>query len=548
MPAVDVAMERSLRRGFLDLFVASLRPALARRDVAGQISDVKTAFSSWDNCMLANYCKWPVIAVIIVGGLIILAVAWCMIRCLCCGLSCCCSCFSCLKCCGDCCGCCDPPRGSRRKYLDEPYIPPNHGYKSQEPMHAGFGGGPTAPVSKGPESAQFAQFDAGGKKNEDALPQMPSWEGSEHKKVLVEEEAVEMNALKKPDAGGQAAGAMSPNGPRSPINRSPYGPPSASPGPDGFFAASAIGNDPYAQGAPAYNQPGMAYSKPEQGYGMAGAAMGAGRRSPQAFNNGGYNDGYNNNNNHNNNNNGYGQAHDYPDAGRQGSYDNYGGGAARQQPYDNYDNYPPSQAAQGYGIARHQTPHEMDNTSPYAPEARRSPAPQGSYGAAYGPDSRRSPAPAQGPYGDARRSPAPQSPYGDSRRSPGPYGPAGAGARRSPAPQQGGDNNYARRGSPAPQQQQTGGYGGPRAPPQRQYSSSAADNNNNNGMHSPISGPSPLRNDTAGFDFTSGYSRPPAATATSPVTGPSSGYRQPSPPAESGGGSSAYPGYKPYQP
>jgi hypothetical protein len=57
MPAVDVAMERSLRRGFLDLFVASLRPALARRDVAGQISDVKTAFSSWDNCMLVNYCK-----------------------------------------------------------------------------------------------------------------------------------------------------------------------------------------------------------------------------------------------------------------------------------------------------------------------------------------------------------------------------------------------------------------------------------------------------------------------------------------------------------
>jgi hypothetical protein len=58
MPAVDVAMQRSLRRGFLDLFVASLRPALERRDIVGQISDVKTAFSSWDNCMQVAYCKY----------------------------------------------------------------------------------------------------------------------------------------------------------------------------------------------------------------------------------------------------------------------------------------------------------------------------------------------------------------------------------------------------------------------------------------------------------------------------------------------------------
>lgn len=58
MPAVDVAMERSLRRGFLDFLVASVRPALERRDIQGQISDVKTAFSSWDNCMQVAYCKY----------------------------------------------------------------------------------------------------------------------------------------------------------------------------------------------------------------------------------------------------------------------------------------------------------------------------------------------------------------------------------------------------------------------------------------------------------------------------------------------------------
>jgi hypothetical protein len=58
MPAIDVAMERSLRRGFLDLLVGSLRPAFGRRDITGEISDVKTAFSSWDNCIQVNYCKY----------------------------------------------------------------------------------------------------------------------------------------------------------------------------------------------------------------------------------------------------------------------------------------------------------------------------------------------------------------------------------------------------------------------------------------------------------------------------------------------------------
>jgi hypothetical protein len=66
MPSVNVAMERSLRRGFFDLVAASLRPALERRDtvgnVQGQISDVKTAFSSWDNCMNAVYCKYGLLS------------------------------------------------------------------------------------------------------------------------------------------------------------------------------------------------------------------------------------------------------------------------------------------------------------------------------------------------------------------------------------------------------------------------------------------------------------------------------------------------------
>jgi hypothetical protein len=62
MPSVDVAMARSVRGGFLDLLAASIRPALESRDaitdVQGHITDFKTAYSSWDNCMKADICKY----------------------------------------------------------------------------------------------------------------------------------------------------------------------------------------------------------------------------------------------------------------------------------------------------------------------------------------------------------------------------------------------------------------------------------------------------------------------------------------------------------
>ncbi|KAL2154743.1 hypothetical protein VTH82DRAFT_3419 [Thermothelomyces myriococcoides] len=378
-------------------------------------------------------------------------------------------------------------------------------------MHAGPA---SSRLSKGPGVPQYAEFDAGGKKDDDALPQMPSWEDAEQKKVLVEEEAVEMNTLKRPEAGGPASRPMSPHTSRSPVNRSPYGPPGGGgPGPGGYQPASTVDyNSPYAHDAPTYNHPGMAYDEADHGYGAGGFAMGPGRRSPQPFNNGGYG-GYTNINN-------YGQAQDYPGSGRQENYDNYG--ASHQQPYDTYDNFGGPQANQGFGIARHQTPsRELNNASPYPGDSRRSPAPQDPYGP------------------DARRSPAPRGPYGaESRRSPGPAAYGGA-------PQ----GDYGSRRSPAPQQ---GPYGGARSPtPQRQHS------NNNNGMHSPVggsfgsTGPTPLRNE-AGFDFTSGYSRPPPerSVTASPVNSPG-GYRQPSPSAEFGNGGSGgggRSGYQPFQP
>lgn len=206
MPPIDVAMAQSLQhhKRMLDVLTAAVYPVLYRRT---SISDVKTAFSSWDNCMNATYCKWPVIALIIIGGLILISVIWCIARCVCCGLSCCCECCYCLRCCGNCCGCCDAPRGKNHRYLDEPFIPPNHGmndaYRSEPTMANRAIPNSSSNAKSGlSDTPQFATFDVGkkdGPVSDDALPAMPSWEGANHSKVLVEDDSMEMADLKKPE-------------------------------------------------------------------------------------------------------------------------------------------------------------------------------------------------------------------------------------------------------------------------------------------------------------------------------------------------------------
>ncbi|CAK7263044.1 hypothetical protein SEPCBS57363_000368 [Sporothrix epigloea] len=305
MPSIDIAMARSVatKRTLLDVFASAMGPVLHSRDdsyVSDKITDVKTAFSSWGNCMQADFCKWPVIAVIIVGGLVLLSI-----------------------CCGDCCGCCDPPRGKRNKYLDEPYIPPHQGYRPEAPMATSLPYKP--PVQSTPQYANFDVSKTAG--HEDALPAMPSWETANSKKVYLEEE-VEMDNLKKPDGTGQSApllntnaGNMTPghntpsplNSP-SPVNH--YGPPHSpginSPmgpgGPqavdNGFMAAgamppmssagSASGSGPYGRGGPGYSnsQPSsvadygaeMPGNDSYGGYGPGGA-MGPGRQTPRPYNN-----------------------------------------------------------------------------------------------------------------------------------------------------------------------------------------------------------------------------------------------------------------------
>ncbi|EPS32025.1 hypothetical protein PDE_06984 [Penicillium oxalicum 114-2] len=144
------------------------------RDVVNDIQSVPSTFSSWDKCMSKAYCKWPVIAGIIIGAVILISIVGCIINCLCCGYQCC-------KCC---CGCCCPSgrrRDKQPKYYDEsaPYQPP----PPQNP-HTAYQPSPAPPVYR--SGSQTATFETSSKSpavNEDALPAMPTWAAAVEKHV-----------------------------------------------------------------------------------------------------------------------------------------------------------------------------------------------------------------------------------------------------------------------------------------------------------------------------------------------------------------------------
>ena len=354
--------------------------------------------------------RYPVIAVIIVGGLIILSIIWCIARCACCGLSCCCECFYCLKCCGNCCGMCDAPKKRHKHLDDEPYLPPGQGYRSEAPMTTGaaFAGG-FKPAAH--EPPQYAEFDISkkGAAHEDALPAMPSWEGTGTKKVLVEDGAVEMENLKKPDNAAQSlplmAGASRGASPASPDTRGPYGAQQDDYGASNpYLAAGAAEADPYAMNDAGYDQgyngSGRGYGPSSSSlgvdqYGMAGAgAMGPGRRSPRGYAG-----------------DGYAQNQGYPQSRpQQGSYDDYRRNGASPQPM-------------GYDMDRRspRMPDVMGGGGGYGDQGpRRSPAPPAGYGrggGGYEQDPYRAP---QRQYSSdstrplARPSPQHQNSYGES--------------------------------------------------------------------------------------------------------------------------------------
>ncbi|KAL3306635.1 fibroin-3 related protein [Colletotrichum asianum] len=432
------------------------------------------------------------------------------------------------QCCGNCCGCCDTPKGTPHKYLDEPYSS-NQGYKSQAPMNANSNVPPflqnqpthtahstaPAPVASGASAPpQYAEFDvskSGGKEDGDALPAMPSWEGAGSKKVAIEEE-VELEQMNKPAASPNpnmplmAPNAMShPNSPM-PGDRSPYGQ-NGQAGASGYFPNQSA--DPYAMNNQGFNNNydnGYGQSNSSFGvdqYGAAaaagaagGMAMNQGRRTPaREFNNNGYGPQR-------------GQTFPPPQHELDGGFGGFEqGGYGMGRPPRNGPSPVPSRAF---------TAPPRNGPSPAPAGYRRSPAP----------DYRGSPAP---PPADYRRSPAPQDPY-----------------RRSPAPQndngfdqqdQYGNDNYNRQQYGGGARQYSSESTRPLAAPQRSYT----------GDHAPQS---PDLQNSGGFDFQSGYSRPQQYNYN---RGPATGqpmHAEPEeeeqrPPQSSGG---TYPGYKAYQP
>jgi len=293
MPHIATAMRQSVRKSVADIVFDSL---LGRRGIEEQVTSVKDTFSSWDNCMSQTYCKWPIIAAIIICGLIVFSILACIIRCACCGLSCCCSCFSFLKCCDCCGGACDGKKNKAHRHMDEypdtplnhGYQPPNQGYQAPVPMMGG------ALASSG--TPQFAQFEVGKNgfavektvaMNEDALPPMPSWDAAANKHILTEEEknAVELGEL-DPTTGQKLplmAGGVGINAPPSPMNdmgSSPYG---IRPGQgnNGYMGvASEQSSQNLAKGGRGYRDPRGGPAIEGRGYESQGG-RGYGQQSPQ---------------------------------------------------------------------------------------------------------------------------------------------------------------------------------------------------------------------------------------------------------------------------
>jgi len=519
-------MARSLQPGAWEKLSGSLARSvasnLAERDLIGsaqeKVTDIKTALSSWDNCMAANFCKYPVIAIMVVGGLIILAIVTCIVRCCCCAKSCCCSCFACFKCCGNCCGCCDPPDSRKHKYLDEPYIPPNQGYRTEGPMHAAYppvmGG-----ASHGVTPPQYAEFDVK-KGGEDSLPQMPSWEGAGSKKVELEQESHELNNLNKSPTGTteQKDPLMTGMTPTSPMPRenipspNPYG--RSTPTPAAMVGAhTPAARDPYARNNPYDTQQ-------QDGFGLD-------------------------------------QPYDLPPAGTPAGGAMAAVPGGRNSPAAGRPGYGPRRMDQGYADMP-PGPDEYANNDPYS----QTPSPAAPMGAA-GHGMRR---PGDDPYGSRTASPGPgagyrgMAPTRAGNNSPAPYGMDrmrnSPGPRASPRPQ---GDPYARSPRQTPVSANgPGGFGPPGSParenfnhsyspgPQRQYAQSPRP------IHPPGAAPpasplaqqqdvpsSPIVNNS-GFDFTSGFSRPQTAEGNPYDRRPSESRETP--------GNEGYPGYKPYRP
>ncbi|KAH0499314.1 hypothetical protein TgHK011_006517 [Trichoderma gracile] len=515
MPAVDVAMVRSLRGGIweniVDSVARSLTAEVVRRDLAAdagnKVSEIKQTFSSWDGCMAHVYCKWPAIAIMVVGGLILISLI-------------------------------------SRKHLDEPYNPQQSGYggyRQEAPMAVNVPAPAPVPAfapaaSHGPP--QYAEFDVS-KQNADALPAMPSWESANSKKIVLEEE-VEMDdlspkkepapqqtqAINSPRYGGpqQQRGPQQQQGPMGrtdPYNRqqnnSPgfnnsYGQQPANPygGHDQGYAAHDQGYPAQDQG---YATQGLGYGAQGQGYGAHDQVYGA---HDQGYN--AHDQGYNGDRAYGAHEQpygghvqGYGGGHDQAfgghDQGLSGHQQGYG---AQDVNYNGHDQGYNSHMADGYG-AHQPYDHAAPAASMMSPGHQSPTSSQNGFGV----PRQMTPGPAHMPTApqelDGHTSPDAYGVDPHMRKSPGP----GLNQRASPAPPN--DFAIAPQNKPVPFRTYT------QAPPKA--------------LQEPPQ--SPIVNNS-GFDFSSGYSRPQHQEGPNYDRRPSESHERED--------NEGYPGYKPYSP
>ena len=300
------------------------------------------------------------------------------------------------------------------------------------------------PSMGGAGPPQYAEFESGKKGGEDALPQMPSWEGAASKKVELEEESHEMNNLKSPANRTEPTVPMmtgvSP-GPSSPMPRenlrgnSPYGPPGGS-------EAGSMRGGPIPRGTPVGGpMGGPPMGNPHDPYGPQNPGF-------DSYNNQGP-DGY-----------GLDQAYNMPPPA--GMPMAAGGGmSGRNSPAPTYRTNPqngPGPMNQGFAEMPGVPPNTRDPYGPGPGSPSMAPVAAGAMVGAAGYGMRRQNT-GEDPYGPPRSG----SPYGmrppnrGGNNSPAPYGmdpsmrgsPAPPGARRTPAPL-GDPYNRSARGSPAP--------------------------------------------------------------------------------------------------
>ncbi|KAI9048351.1 hypothetical protein LZ554_008143 [Drepanopeziza brunnea f. sp. 'monogermtubi'] len=550
MPHITTAMHNSVRRRLGEAMVNSL----LGRSIT---QDVTNSFSSWDSCMNADYCKWPVIAGIVIASLIVLSILTCIGRVCCCGASCCCACFSFLSCC-DCCGdSCAGKKSKPHKHLDDPFTnghAAHRGYQAPPPMMGGALPPPlTAPASghaagtlmplasRRPEPPQYAQFEVG--KNglyvepktvelhEDALPPMPSWDGAAKKHVEDEKNAVELQLLEP--ASGQKmslaadAATAGTSGPPSPMeglgNRA---------GKNGYMG---IAGDNYGQ----QNRSAYSVRHASPGPGMAGQGRGGyGGNPPGGYDGHGQARGFGQDQYGQSTPGGYeAQGRGYDTLPQEGYADGNGFGAAAAAGYG-----PRNPPLRQYANNQYSTNGRPPPNRQYTGDSSRVMTPGRQYSdQSYGSDNFAQNVPPRGP----SRGPDPNGGFNN--------GPIPRGPSRGPGPNDGYNNNPIPRGpsrGPSPNDAYN------HAPLPRGPSRGPSGGPVNNGAPAP--------NHNSGFDFGIGSTRPspppqqrfppphqPSFAAELPAHDVQQGYfdnagttaRRTPPPLET-----AYPGYRPYAP